>query len=247
VSLTLVSLTLQARPAARPHLRGASKDITALHVHGIWHAPCKALRVRNLRASEEAMPPPLRRTVIDRVLVGLMLVVSVAVTTPAWSEPCVLPDVSMPVLREAMARLTRPAALAAAPEPGRWHALLPSRVNLLVRGGERAGTYTNEVGPALERDLYVADRGMTVRLDWDLRPLWAPPLGPRQPPADLYLNHAVHAEELANRVARQLKDLRKAQAVALVALNGDPVCHDARADAEAALLVLESVVSSARR
>ena len=34
---------------------------------------------------------------------------------------------------------------------------------------------------------------------------------------------------------------------AQMAVDGDPVCQDARADAEAALLVLESVVASARR
>ena len=165
----------------------------------------------------------------------------------ARAEPCVLQDVSMTVLREALRRLTQPTAVLAPDEPSRWRGLLPTRMNVLLRGGQRAGTYVTAVGTPSERDVYLADQGIALRFDWDLRPLWAIHRGPRAQSPEAVLTHAVHAEELAARVARQLASLRKAQSLALLADDGDPVCQDARADAEAALLVLESVVSSARR
>ena len=193
------------------------------------------------------MPRSLHRAVRRHVLVGLVLTLTLTQAQPTFAEPCVLPDVSMPVLREALQRLTLPPRVVAPPEPSRWRGLLPTRMYVLLRGGQRAGNYTNEIGPPLERDVYLVDQGLSLRFDWDLRPLWAPAHAPRQPSADVYLSHAVHAEELAARVARQLKELRKAQGLAQMAVDGDPVCQDARADAEAALLVLESVVASARR
>lgn len=189
----------------------------------------------------------MSRSVRGTLLLLSILGISVLPARLARAEPCLVADVSMPVLREALRRLSQPPVVVAPDEPSRWRGLLPTRMNVLLRGGQRAGTYVTAVGTPSERDVYLADQGMTLRFDWDFKTLWTAPRGPRAPSPEALLNHAVHAEELSARVARQLASLRKAQSMAQLAENGDPVCQDARADAEAALLVLESVVASARR
>jgi hypothetical protein len=158
----------------------------------------------------------------------------------AHAAPCVVPEVAVARLQQTLERLSaRP--LVPSVEPAWWRVLVPRHVGAVVRQGQLAGDdwYMGLNGPT-QRTVNHGDQALTLRLEWDLSPLWTMPVAPRPSPTE-ELQRALHAEELARRLSTQLQRIRKAQAVALQAQAGDYVCADARAEAEAAAVVLTAI------
>ena len=130
--------------------------------------------------------------------------------------------------------------------PSRYRGLLPTRLSVSVRDGtfDQTGYYMGATSLS-ERLMSGTDTGVTVRMDWDLRPLWWTPTGTYTAP-DQHLARAERAEHLAERIALQLNQLRKAESLALQTSAGDLLCREAQGDAEVALLVIAAVVNAAR-
>lgn len=163
--------------------------------------------------------------------------------TPTPTPPvCEVGDLPEGALDSALAALTRAPPVTS---PGRrWTALLPDRVSLGLREQlqEGTGAYLGSTGLLTERAAATAATGYSVKLDWDLKPLWSPPPRPPPPSIEQRLETALKAEQLTARVAGHLRKLRAAQSVATQVRAGDPACFDAQADAEAALVVLLAVL-----
>lgn len=160
--------------------------------------------------------------------------------TAARAAPCLMPEVAVAPLQHALERLSaRP--LVQSVEPAWWRVLIPRHLGAVVRQGQLAGDdwYMGLNGPT-QRTVNHGDQALTLRIEWDLSPLWTMPVAPRPSPTE-ELQRALHAEELARRLSTQLQRIRKAQAVALQAQAGDYVCADARAEAEAAAVVLMAI------
>lgn len=160
----------------------------------------------------------------------------------AWSVPCRVPDVPVAALRSALQR-TSAVPVRLPPTPDRWRAAFPVRVSAGLHNGSSVGDAWYLGTTLTERTSTGSTLGYSVRLEWDLRPLWAKAPSWHGPTPTERMQHALHAEELARRVATQVAKVRKAQALAAQAQDGDYVCADAQADAEAALLVLEVITA----
>lgn len=165
---------------------------------------------------------------------------------PTSALPCVVPDLPLAPVRQALARLSRPTQPFAA-QIERWRALLPHRMSVGMRDGSLTGSSwtTSTSGALSERDMNLGSFGYSVRLDWDLRALWAPQ--PRMMPVSSHqrLQQAAEAEHLAGRIAPHLKQLRAAQSLAMQSEQGELLCLDAQAEAETALLVLQTLLDAA--
>lgn len=163
-------------------------------------------------------------------------------TEPPASHPCEVGDLPDGLLESALATLTRPVTVTA---PGwRWTALLPDRVSLGLREQlqEGTGAYLGSTGLLSERAAATAATGYSLKLDWDLKPLWTPPPRPLPLSIEQRLEASLKTEQLAAKLAGHLRKLRAAQAVATQTRAGDPACFDAQADAEAALVTLVAVL-----
>ena len=175
--------------------------------------------------------------VVSLPIVFLALFVS---ATAAHAAPCLVPEVAVGPLQHALARLSAK-PFAPPVEPAWWRLLIPRHVGAVLRQGQLAGDdwYMGLNGPT-QRTVNHDDQALTLRLEWDLSPLWAPPAVVRASPTE-ELQRALHAEELARRVASQLQRIRKAQSIARQSQAGDYVCADAQGEAEAAAVVLNAI------
>jgi hypothetical protein len=163
----------------------------------------------------------------------------------ARAEACVLPEAPLPQVEHALGMLAHAPPPRVYMPPSRWRGLLPTRMVAGMRNGafdEVAWYMANTPTEKLSNGTNIA---WTLRFDWDLRPLWERQLPPIAVP-DQHLARAERVEHLAERIALQLNQLRKAQALALQVSAGDLLCREAQSDAEAALLVIASVLNAAR-
>jgi hypothetical protein len=171
-----------------------------------------------------------------------LLVSLVILPTLAHAAPCLVSDVAVAGLRAALHR-TSAVHVLPAPSLDRWRAALPVRMSAGIHNGSAVGDAWYLGNTLTERTSNTTSLGFSVRFEWDLRPLFAKAPTRLGPTPSERLQHALHTEELARRVATQLARLRKAQALATQAQDGDYVCADAQADAEAALLVLGAITT----
>ncbi len=167
-------------------------------------------------------------------------------TIPCQALPCVVADLPLAPIRQALARLSRPSR-AVAPQVERWRALLPQRMSVAMRDGSITGTSwtTSASGALSERDVNLGTFGYSVVFNWDLRALWAPQAHVAPVSSQQRLRQAAEAEHLAGRIALHLKQLRTAQSLALQSEQGELLCMDAQAEAETALLVLQTLLDAA--
>ncbi len=169
----------------------------------------------------------------------------VLVPARAGAEPCALTELPMAQIQHALASLAHAPPPRVFVPPSRLRGLLPTRMVAGMRNGafdEVAWYMANTPTEKLSNGTNI---GWTLRFDWDLRPLWAS-AGPPLVAADQHLARAERVEHVAERVALQLNHWRKAESLALQVSAGDLLCREAQADAEAALLVLVSVLEAAR-
>ncbi len=159
--------------------------------------------------------------------------------------PCTVADVPTQAVRAALARAVRPIPWQAPPPQSRWWLLVPASVGLGLHDGVHAGTgWTDTLAGGSGRWSQLDSQWARLTLAWDLRPLLATP-PPRPPPdAAQRLEPIIKVESIAVRAAEALRALRKAQALAALAVAGDPMCKDAQAEAEAAALVLDALVAA---
>ena len=162
------------------------------------------------------------------------------------AAPCVLPRAPQAELERALAILAQPPPQRVIQPPSRWKGLLPTRLSMGVRNGtfDQNGYYIGSSSLS-ERTLGGTDTGWWLRMDWDLRPLWWTAQA-TAPASDVHLIRTERAEHLAERVGVQLNHLRKAESLALQVSDGDLLCQEAQADAEAALLVIGTVLNAVR-
>ncbi len=173
-----------------------------------------------------------------------------AVTLLAWqasAAPCRVPDVPTQALRIALGQAVAPKPVPIL-EIDRWRAALPVRMSASMHNGwlEGDGWSATSAGPS-QRTSSSASLGYAIHLQWDLHGLWARAPLRAGPTTAERLQRALHAEELARRAAAQLQRLRRAQALASQAQDGDYVCQDAQAEAEAAALVLGVMIGEGER
>ncbi len=174
------------------------------------------------------------------------LLLWVLVPAQVAADPCALPEVPRAEIQHALGMLGHAPPPRVVVPPSRFRGLLPTRLSVTVRNGvfDQTGYYLGATSLS-ERLMSGTDTGFAVRMDWDLRPLWWLPAAPYVVP-DQHLARAERAEHLAERIALQLNQLRKAESLALQVSEGDLLCREARSDAEAALLVIEAVLNAAR-
>jgi hypothetical protein len=163
----------------------------------------------------------------------------------ARAEPCVLPEAPLPQIERALGLLAQSPPPQVFVAPSRLRALLPTRMTAGMRNGAFDQVAWYMATTPTEKISNGTNIGWTLHLDWDLRPLWASPLPPMTMP-DQHLARAERVEHLAERIALQLEHLRKAESLALQVSEGDLLCREAQSDAEAALLVIASVLTAAR-
>lgn len=176
---------------------------------------------------------------------GLGLVLLGALPAALCAEPCVLPEAPMAQIQHALGVLAHAPPPRVFMPPSRWRGLLPTRMISGFRNGayDEIAWYMTSVPE--EKISNGTNIGWSLRFDWDLRPLWANPLTPVTAP-DQHLARAERVERLASRIAIQLNSLRKAESLAMQVSDGDLLCREAQSDAEAALLVIGSVLNAAR-
>lgn len=175
-----------------------------------------------------------------------LLAVGGAHTGGALASPCQLPPAPMAELQQALGALGRTPPPKVVQNPSRWLALLPAHVSAGIRDArlEQTSWFVSETS-LTQRVSDGASLAWSVRLDWDLRPLWLMP-SQRVLPGESRLEHAQKAEHLAERIGNHLQVLRKAEALAVQLQEGDLLCRETQAEAEAALLVLGTVLHAAR-
>jgi hypothetical protein len=185
-----------------------------------------------------------------------LLLCVVLVWLPAWvrAAPCrVVTLPHEPVLAALQRAGQAPAAVRPPPAPSRWWVLAPTNVSLTARDGVRQslGYVDLASGMVSERTAMLADTGLAIRLDWDLRPLWQPrptaPLVSAEARLDQRLAAHLRLEQLAQRTADHWLALRKAGALARGLQEGEPLCWEAQAEAEAAALALLALQSAVGR
>ena len=165
---------------------------------------------------------------------------------PPRPRPCAMPELNGDEVLQALRQLSKPVALLPA-TPSRWTALVPQQVGLTLHDGQRASLgWTETLTGSTDRWTQYAAWGVSVHFSWELKELFRPAPSIVQPIPEQRLQWALHTESLAQRLSQSLRQLRKAQALAATTAHGDPLCSEAQADAEAALLVLIAVQSTAR-
>ncbi len=167
--------------------------------------------------------------------------------TPPPPLPCTTVDVAQAEVEAAFTKAVRPVAPPRAHEPRRWSVLMPVRVWLGGHDGVRAGLAWTETQSGLDgRWTQYADRALTFRVEWDLRDLTHDPLPPPPPTTAQHIEVALKAEQLADKLAEPLRQLKRAQAAARVLVVGDPLCGQVQADALAAAFVLRAVIGASQ-
>ncbi len=180
-------------------------------------------------------------------LLAAALVAHSTAAAPPPPQPCTVADTAVAEVEAAFRMAVQPIAPAPPLQPKRWSVLLPVRVWLGGHDGVRAGLAWTETQSGLDgRWTQFADRAVNLRIEWDLRDLARDPLPAPRLTALQQVQLALHAEQLAAKVAEPLRQLRKAQAAARTLVEGDPLCSSAQADAEAAAFVLRAVVAAVR-
>ena len=186
----------------------------------------------------------LRRTAVSltrRWLTALALLFAAPFAVDAQAAPCPMPDLGGAEILQLIQQLGRPVLAQPAPQ-SRWTALVPQQVGLSMNSGERASLgWTDTLTTSTDRFSQYASWGVSVRFSWDLKDLMRPAQPALQPTTEQRLQWALHTESLASRLAQPLRQLRTAQLLASTAQRGEPMCAEAQADAEAALLVLQAV------
>lgn len=181
--------------------------------------------------------------------VGLILWLSTASTQaaePPRPRPCAMPELNSDEVLQALRQFSKPIAVVPT-TPSRWTALVPQQVGLTLHDGQRASLgWTDTLTGSTDRWTQYAAWGVSVRFSWELKELFRSTPAAVQPTQEQRLQWAMHTESLAQRLSQSLRQLRKAQALAATTAHGDPLCSEAQADAEAALLVLIAVQSTAR-
>lgn len=172
-------------------------------------------------------------------------------TSVAQAAPCAVQTVPQSVVHDALRRAAQPPRPLAPPQPpSRWWVLVPAHVQLTARDGVRQSLGYVDLASGLvsERTAMLADRGLNLQLDWDLRPLWQRPERPVALSVDQRLEQRLSAqlrlEQLTARLAGHWQALRKAEATAMGLQAGEPLCVETQADAEAASLALYGVVAN---
>lgn len=179
-------------------------------------------------------------------LTGLAFAVTALWPGPAAALPCPMPDLGGAEILQWIQQIGRP-TLTQPQVPSRWAALVPQQLGLTVHGGERASLgWTDTLTTSTDRFSQYASWGLSVRFAWDLKDLLRPTPRALQPTTEQRLQWALHTESLASRLAQPLRQLRTAQLLASTAQRGDPICAEAQADAEVALLVLQAVRMAAQ-
>ncbi len=180
------------------------------------------------------------------VLLGLLVSLPALSAEPVRPRPCAMPEFDGAQVLQALRQLARPVGLLPA-QPSRWTALVPEQVSVALHDGQRASLgWTDTLTGSTDRWTQYADWGVTLRLSWELKDLFRPAPPAQHPPADQRLQWALHTESLAQRLSQSLRQLRKAQALAATTAQGDPLCSEAQAEAEAALLVLLAVQAASQ-
>ena len=169
----------------------------------------------------------------------------VLVPAHVQAEPCALPEAPMAQIEHALAMVGRAPPPRVVVPPSRLRGLLPTRMVMGMRNGAFDEVAWYMVATPTEKISNGTNIGWTLRFDWDLRPLWASPL-PTFVAPDQHLARAERVEHVAERVAVQLNQLRKAQSLALQVSAGDLLCREAQGDAESALLVIAAVLNAAK-
>lgn len=185
-------------------------------------------------------------TAVFTCLLALGTVAGLARASHA-AEPCSLPAVDAAQLDRGLAAL----AHAPRPEPSAgWHrlgALLPHRVAWSLRDlqSDGAGWYQAAGGDVSERGLWGQSGGWSVKLIWDLEPLWRP--APRPQPGRLGdpLVRADRLQQVASRLATRLERLAELRQRAVGLVAGEEACGRLRAKAQALLLVVGATLRSA--
>ncbi len=184
----------------------------------------------------------IKRLTYVQASVGLIVaVLLLSLPRPAQARPCVVPQAPVSAIAQLLERSAEPHPPALLQPPNRWKALLPTHLSAGLRGGVTNGDGWYDSAAGLFEHTLISNVQMWhVNFAWDLRPLWA-----SQPtlhlPAEDFAGRMLKVEELARRAATQVAHVRKAQALATQAQEGDYVCQDAQADAEAALLILRAL------
>lgn len=179
--------------------------------------------------------------IASSLVTGWLMALAVLWPVAAGAQPCSMPDLGGTEILQLIQQIARP-AVAQPQVASRWTALVPQQFGLTVHGGERASLgWTDTLTTSTERFSQYASWGVSMRFGWDLRDLVRPAPAALQPTTEQRLQWALHTESLASRLAQPLRLLRTAQLLAATAQRGDPICAEAQADAEAALLVLQAV------
>lgn len=169
----------------------------------------------------------------------LLLLVLLSLSIPVFgrAEPCAVPVLDVAAVRVALARLRQPLR----PLSAWWRvrALLPKGVAWTMRDQRYDGTgwYAGSTGTESERGLFGATSGHTVRVQWDLVPLFAP-----SPPIDP-LQRVERFERLASRVAVLTRRILLAAAPAPDSVR---TCGAIMADIVSAELALRAMLGVAR-
>lgn len=169
----------------------------------------------------------------------------------AEAAPCSVQTVPQTVVQDALRRAAQPPRPLPVPQqPSRWWVLVPAHVQLTARDGVRQSLGYVDLASGLvsERTAMLADRGLSLQLDWDLRPLWQRPERAQLPSVEQRLEQRLTAqlrlEQLTSRLASHWQALRKAEAAAMSLQAGEALCVEVQADAEAASLALYGVVAN---
>lgn len=175
----------------------------------------------------------------------LALLLSSFLVRSLRAEPCTLPPIPMAELQQSLAAMSRTPPPRIVQPLSRWRGLLPVRLMMGMRNGTFDETAWYMTTTPTEKIASGTNLGWSLRMDWDLRPLWASQT-PVFLPGETHLARAERAVHLAERVGAQLQTLRKAEALAMQLENGDLLCKETQAEAEAALLVLQTVLEAAK-
>ena len=191
------------------------------------------------------VPPLLRRFLVHPQVLVLWLPWLLA-AWPAHADVCRIAPVPMAALQTALTTLGRTPPPRVVHAPSRWLALLPTRLSAGMRDSriEQTSWFISE--SSLTEKLSAGNVvGWTLRMDWDLRALWYTH-DAQVIAGEPRLNHAQNVAHLAERVGVHLQTLRKAEALAMQLQEGDLLCQETQAEADAALLVLQTILQAAR-
>ncbi len=191
--------------------------------------------------------PATRRGFITLFTALLSASVVLGLASVSEAAPCALPGADVAAIERTLDRLARPPALDSPSPWRRLGALLPRRLAWTSRDGisDGAGWYAGLSGGVSERALWGSSSGWSLRLIWDLRPLWLPTPQPAPSRWRDPLHRAEQLERLGARLATRLKTLARLARRALDPELDAAACRLLRQQARASLLVIAAALSAA--